>query len=175
MAAPITGLEWSPGGDTLAVLTSPVQPTDGRPLQGASLTVIRLDDGSQTALFIEPDGFDLSSPRWSSDGDRIAFVRAGVAPDGVARFDIMTMAADGSDPQPSLSDPISATATTKVSNLVWSPDGRYLTFSVGGVDNAVWVVSADGQDQTIIPGVAGTYALTDMAAAPAWQPIPAGG
>ena len=71
---------------------------------------------------IEPDGTQVKlakgeQPAWSPDGSRIAYVRP-----SRRGYQLWTMAADGSDRTPILTDTFSAAPS-------WSPDGLRLVFS----------------------------------------------
>jgi Tol biopolymer transport system component len=80
--AEVSGLVWSPDGSSLALAINPSGPdrTAGR--------IAVVDLAAATMRFIT-EGHDDWAPRWSPDGERIAFIRrVGM---------IMTAAADGSD------------------------------------------------------------------------------
>jgi len=71
------------------------------------------------------------SPRWSPDGTRIAYVRD--------RGDLVTIAADGTDPHVVLEHWDSP-------DYDWSPDGRYLAYAVNDMEfnSEIWIAPAAG-------------------------------
>lgn len=80
------------------------------------LVLIDIADGKNRVLL---DGDDTAQPRWSPNGNRIAYYRRTAD----NRRDIWTIAADGSDPR-------AVTDDAAVDwNPVWSGDGKYLYFA----------------------------------------------
>ncbi|GEP33854.1 serine hydrolase [Nocardioides szechwanensis] len=75
----------------------------------------RATDGSPRRL---TSGTGDTSPRWSPDGSRLAFVRAGDGPGQV-----WLLAADGGEPEQVTDLPLGADAP------VWSPDGSRIAFT----------------------------------------------
>jgi WD40 repeat protein len=125
-------LAWSPDGSRIAVET----------FAGSGSTVTVLDADSGDELFVIDAGSAFSAaPRWSPDGDRLAFLRS----DG---FDlsttVMAVDADGGDPV-EFGD---LGALSASGPLVWSPDGRYVAVAGSGMTVAgeVWLVPALGGD-----------------------------
>ena len=70
-----------------------------------------------------------SAPDWSPDGERLVFVQSGAEPAG-----LVTVAADGSDPQP-------IPSTLGARSPSFAPDGLRVAFTEGG---HVWTVGFDG-------------------------------
>ncbi|HEV2815497.1 MAG TPA: hypothetical protein VGW10_19725 [Solirubrobacteraceae bacterium] len=69
------------------------------------------------------------SPDWSPDGARLVFSQSGAEPAG-----LVTVAADGTDPQP-------IPRTLGARSPSFAPDGRQVAFTEAG---AVWTVALDG-------------------------------
>lgn len=102
-------------------------------------------DGSRKTALLdgpEPD----SSPAWSRDGSRIAFVRAG---------DIAVMNADGTGVR------VLTRGMPEDSNPRWSPDGSRILFS--REPGQVLVMDADGGDLARVP-------IDGEAAGASWEP-----
>jgi hypothetical protein len=169
-----TAADWSPDGRRLVVerdWTLIVLRADGTVER-------RLTEGSEPAwssrnriaftrdgdLFaIDPSGRGLrrltttpaleSSPAWSPDGRRLAFVSA----DGTA-IDLYAIDASRGTPTQLTADPFTEDSPA------WSPDGRSISFVANrtGADTA-WTVAAGGGTATALAGVA---RLTDLR----WRP-----
>ena len=144
---------------------------DGSQVVFVRVVVNEDKDRYQTALFIVPTNgsaeprpftsgpFD-GSPRWSPDGERIAFVSER---DGDQ--DIVVMAADGSAQFDVSDDPVVDDAPA------WSPDGRSIAFvaylhgadpfTIGQGDAEIFAVRADGRNKV------------DVSRNPAWDGDPA--
>ena len=105
-------------------------------------------DGSDARRLTESWHLD-TSPVWSPDGSRIAFVSARAE----GRNEIYTMAADGSDARRI------APSVYAYSYPVWSPDGRRIAFV--SRDFYLYVVGADGSDLTEI---------AETRSQPTWSP-----
>jgi Tol biopolymer transport system component len=122
------------------------------------------------------DGTRPFSARWSPDGSRIAYERISETTDPdlpvtLTRAEIWVMARDGSSRQRVFraSSPLGA-----MSEVQWSPDGRYLSFSVlpeieTSATSVTYVAAADGTGVRTVqtanwnrPGVPSI----------AWQPLP---
>ena len=98
---------------------------DGRTVAFTLGTVSKADNRTLTQIYtIKIDGSDLkqitsgtassSSPRWSPDGERLAFTTGG---------QIWTMEPDGDDRKQV------TRVSTGAGNPVWSPDGKWIAFS----------------------------------------------
>lgn len=78
-------------------------------------------DGSHTFRLTDNPGFD-SSPRWSPDGKRIAFVRIPQVSFVGSEAGIYVINADGSGESRIVAEP-------SVAQPTWSPDGRSIAFT----------------------------------------------
>ena len=92
------------------------------------------------------------NPRWSPEGDKIAYVRM----EG-GTFNIYTINTDGSNDT-------QLTREGSNENPSWSPDGRFIAFSSKRNGQAVYVMRADGSGQTKVSRSTGS------ASQPAWSP-----
>jgi WD40 repeat protein len=81
-----------------------------------------------------------NAPSFSRDGTRIVYKsQIGAEP----RYDIVVAQADGSKPKVVVHD-------VQAGNPLWSPDGRWLTYSSGGnTGDKAWVVAADGSSAPV--------------------------
>ena len=135
--------QWAPDGTRLAVVG-----TDDSPNQLAVLTV-NADGGDLQRL-----GRTISGPTWSPDGTRLAFV--GATDDQDDAWDLLTMAADGTDVRrlPLAPDWVPhyvgrhaiLTGLTEdldgwIPTLAWSPAGDQLLYTCG---LRICVVALDG-------------------------------
>jgi dipeptidyl aminopeptidase/acylaminoacyl peptidase len=113
-------------------------------------------DGSERTVLDNTEG--SHSPAWSPDGERIAFVRDG---------DIWTMNPEGGEQTRLYEAPSPDTAG---SSPTWSPDGQRIAFARGAfadgsVGGDIWVMNADGTDQTRLTAKPGARDR-----APTWSP-----
>jgi dipeptidyl aminopeptidase/acylaminoacyl peptidase len=79
-------------------------------------------DGAPSARQVTPDAFDESSPTWSPDGSRLAFVRTVRAG---ARTSWELRVADGTRVAGSV---VLVSRHEAIQGIRWSPDGRWLLF-----------------------------------------------
>ncbi len=122
-------------------------------LFGSGLALYVVDEASSTTRLITAGPVD-TSPAWSPDGMRIAFVRwVGDAPD------IFVVNADGAVLSRLTDNPGQDFEPT------WSPDGSSIAFlSVRDGAPAVYLMNADGTDQRPFVGLPGDIASLD------WSP-----
>ncbi|MCI0479945.1 hypothetical protein L0Y59_05365, partial [Candidatus Uhrbacteria bacterium] len=120
---------------------------------GSGLALYIVDETSSTTRLITAGPVD-TSPAWSPDGARIAFVRwVGDAPD------IFVVNADGTGLSRLTDNPGQDCEPT------WSPDGSSIAFlSVRDGAPAVYLMNADGTDQRPFVGLPGDIASLD------WSP-----
>jgi dipeptidyl aminopeptidase/acylaminoacyl peptidase len=104
----------SPDGKSVVVIASRANRKDNR--WEPELTLIDVASGTQRALTFERRG--VASPRWSPDGERLAFL----ANDKDAKRQLWVMPRSGGDAR-RLTD-----AVRGVQQFAWSPDGAQLAF-----------------------------------------------
>lgn len=130
-------VDWSPGGQGLAVASEGPEP-DG------DLDLFRVDlDGNVTVLADDPDASE-TDPAWSGSGTRVFFSRRSAGGD---RSDIYSVRADGSDlQQHTSSDAMDVQPTS-------SPDGTRVAFASDRSGNFdIYVMDVDGTDLEQITG-----------------------
>ena len=107
----------SPDGKSIVFVVSRANSKDGR--YDTELTLIDVASGAQRPLTFERRG--IASPRWSNDGERIAFL-ANASSDRDAKRQIWMVSMRGGDPR-RLTD-----AKQGVQQFAWSPDGSQIAF-----------------------------------------------
>ncbi len=143
---------WSPDGRRITFISSRDDPDPNDDDTIWEIYVMNADGSGQTRLTNDLEWHSL--PRWSPNGQRIAFqsYREG-------NWQIYVMNADGSG-QTGLTD-----ESRSSSELSWSPDSQRIAFrSTRDGNNEIYVMNADGSAQT---------RLTDDAANdrfPSWSP-----
>ncbi len=119
-------------------------------------------DGSKVTR-VSRTGLRESRPAWSPDGSRIAYVRRM----NNANHEIYVMNADGSGATRLTNRPDSVESEPN-----WSPDGQRIAFISNERPTAntlvgrfhVWVMNADGSDQTLLTDIGGSNTSPD------WSP-----
>jgi len=118
-------------------------------------------DGSGLVKLTSEAAGDLS-PRWSPDGEQIAFSRTG---------SLYVMDSDGSNvKQITEAEPEANAAPCKAGAFLggWSPDGKRLTFYAASATRGlgqICIVGADGSDLTVVASEPPTYHVE-----PSWSP-----
>jgi len=165
-------LRWGPSGQRLAVVvTEPVS------VDGQATNIWLYETGSEQIRQITWNGTSHRQPRWSPDGNSLAFLAS--RDEGAAQVHVMPMS--GGEAQPLTK------ASTDVLGFEWSPDGKTIAFV--SADSDVDQTDADKKSkrdeivvsETIKPvrlweidiATGGTHALTDekwRVSTFAWRP-----
>jgi dipeptidyl aminopeptidase/acylaminoacyl peptidase len=122
-------------------------------------SLVRANPDGSASLALGPDSMLQQAPSYSRDGTRLVYkdvVTRGQADQYAERVDIVVADADGSDARVVVHD-------VAAGSPIWSPDGRWLTYSAAG-DHA-WVVPADRSAPPTDIGFFGAGAWT-----PSWSP-----
>jgi len=147
LLVPVAGASQETPSDTLLTVdhyldweqvTDPQISPDGARIVYTRRWVNRMEDRWESSLWLmDADGtrqrflLEGGSPVWSPDGTRIAFV----APvDGKAQIFVRWMDAEGAVSQ-------ITRLTESPGNLKWSPDGRWLSFSMSVAYDNSWKIS----------------------------------
>jgi len=121
--------------------------------------------GNLNVYTVHPDGSGLTNltnseavatePKWSPDGGSIAFMTK----ESSTEFDIAVMNRDGSGFHLVTNSPDADYEPE------WSPDGGQILFTRAGDGREIFVVNADGSDETQV-----TYNTPSWAGEPDWRP-----
>lgn len=143
--------DWSPDGSTIVFSSDRDDP------ENAHLYLMNADGASQRRL-IPTVKDDQVGARWSPDGQYILF-HSNPQVDGLPRFDIFRVRADGSE--------LTNLTDTRGNNFMadWSPDGERIVFvSQRNGNSELYVMNADGTEQTrLTEGMAENFL-------PRWSP-----
>src|SRR5215216_6432114 len=149
------------------------EPTASGPYATESeLYVMNADGTNETRLTNTPEQYAkilATSPDWSPDGKRIAYLKGIDVDTGRTDRDIYVINADGSN-QSSLATVEQSTiawSPTDESTPDWSPDGTKIAFTSASLsgNNDVFVMNADGSGRTNL-----TNTTTSEGYYPAWSP-----
>jgi hypothetical protein len=121
------------------------EPTASGPYATESeLYVMNADGTNETRLTNTPESYArilATSPDWSPDGKRIAYLKGIDVDTGRTDRDIYVINADGSNP--------SSLTTVEQSTIAWSPDGQKIAFkSASSGNDDIYVINADGSGRT---------------------------
>jgi Tol biopolymer transport system component len=125
---------WSPGGEQFALTYQGPGESDLFVFDQHGTSLWRLSD-------LRPDLIWPSSVEWSPDGTRLAFADSSSRPGR-----LVTISASGEDIQ------IHSTPGERVVDVLWSPDGRWIAFTVLGSTNGyeLYVTTPGGRNLTMI-------------------------
>ncbi len=115
--------DWSPDGNKI-VYSARRPPRSLRDVQHWRLRIMNAD-GSDDEELLAWEGKSLRHPRWSPDGQSIAFI--GDHPNGIGMLAILDLATRRVD----------QVATKAAGQLTWSPDGRMILFYNTGAEGPV--------------------------------------
>jgi tricorn protease len=133
-----SGLQWRPGGaDTLVFVTDRERNDDVRYRRVALLVSADPEESNlrrarhHEIVYLTPTGVEAHAPRFSPDGERIAYVSG--------NGDLHVMDADGGADQ-------RIVAHWNTPDFAWSPDGAWIAYAIYDEDynQDVWIVPADG-------------------------------
>lgn len=116
-----TGFDWSPDG-TKILCTSVAFNDHPDRVDDSDLWILNAD-GSSPQLFLDWEGYRVSSPRFSPDGGSILFSARDQQEQGYALSKLAVISAQGGTPQPLTFD-----FDRSVYGFRWSPDGQYVYF-----------------------------------------------
>lgn len=126
----LTGASISPDGKQVALVITRQDFVDNRHVK--SLLLVNIDTGTHREL--APGRMNLSSPRWSPSGDRLAWIDS--ANDGASQIYVMPMGSSISVAR------VITAASGGVDDFRWSPDGATLAFL--STDDAI---ERDGEER----------------------------
>jgi TolB protein len=130
--------DWSPSGDQIVISAN---------FSNSTGLMIQSVDG-QDSWQLTTDPYD-TTPVWSPDGTKVAFVRRQHDHWEIYVIDVTTGQQTRLTDTPALSD---ETATSSVSPA-WSPDGKYIAYLTDQTGEwEIWVMKADGSEQAPLFG-----------------------
>jgi dipeptidyl aminopeptidase/acylaminoacyl peptidase len=146
----VTGFDWAPGGSAIAFAHVPTPSANSFPK--ADLSTVPADSGAVETL-VEQPGMD-TSPRWSHDGRRVAFLSMGGEGDLVERLDAYTVPADGGPPTA-----LPTTPNQWISELIgWSAGGESLLVAdVAGTSRHIYALPTKGGSAVPLTSEPGVY------------------
>jgi Tol biopolymer transport system component len=164
---------WAP--DATAVVAASNEDDDRRPVgHGRAIRLIPLDGSEPTTLYTETDDATLLSPRFTPDGSAVLFVRLLPIPEAdPAGFpsgaEILRVPVSGGSPEVIWQggDEVSG-----MSNLAWSPDGRYVLFFATGSGLILMDMDSGAITRTAVHGGDAFIGTNFEASSPAWRPVP---
>jgi dipeptidyl aminopeptidase/acylaminoacyl peptidase len=133
----VTDLDWSPAGDRIVVAHQP-DPRLNTAMIAGDLSIVDAATGARTPL-VSWEGSD-SQPRFSPDGDRIAFVSHGGALERVGLGDVFVVAAAGGAPRA-----LAHTPDREASIVGWTRGGELVIAESWRTERGLYLLPADGQ------------------------------
>jgi hypothetical protein len=150
----ISSPKWSPDGQRI-VFSGDMGDADTGPC--TVLVIANADGSGQTEITGCLTEVADYAPSWSPEGSKLAFEHTfHPTLGGPISSDIYTINADGSGLTKLTNN---GTSGSRVTNPAWSPDGSKIAFGGSG---GVYVMNADGTNQTVLAGGATGY--------PDWSP-----
>jgi dipeptidyl aminopeptidase/acylaminoacyl peptidase len=145
----VTGFDWAPDGDTIVFSHRPT-PRINSYLE-LDLSTVPADSGAVVPL-VERAGWDMS-PRYSPDGDRVAFVSMGGERAWEFLGDVFTVPAEGGDPTA-----LARTPNRNATLIGWASRGEgLLVRDVAGTSTRVYAVPSDGDSARAVTSDEGLY------------------
>ena len=136
--------DWNPDGTR--IVYSYGSPND---LESSSLYVMNPDGNGRMKIFeVFLDGARILSPRWSPEGNRIAFIGDGFLFGGDGFESPALINPDGSDFTALDESNGYDSHFARAEALSWSPDSRYFVYSSQG---SLRIKAADGSSDVLIP------------------------
>ncbi|MFU8860958.1 MAG: prolyl oligopeptidase family serine peptidase [Cyclonatronaceae bacterium] len=171
----VNGYEWSPDGSRLLLMIRDEKPEtegEGNDKKPEPYVIDRLQfkrdytgyldrrrvhlyvytPGDSAAVQITSGDYDQSSPVWSPDGKRIAFVSNRTDnPDGNSNNDIWIVDADNTDKGRDLIQVTTSPGSDR--SPAWSPDGKLITYVTVTDTSVIWYAT---NHLAVIPAQGGT-------------------
>jgi dipeptidyl aminopeptidase/acylaminoacyl peptidase len=149
----VSDAQWSPDGKRIALVVSP-SPRAEDTMEHTRIQV--LDVQSRAMQVLIPEGRMASTPRWSPDGRRIAFVADAHGGEGLPEMDLFTIPSEGGAAK-NLTEAFDRSEVRPI----WSKDGRTIFFeAVDGVRRLLFSVPANGGP--VRPVLEGDRVITEV-------------
>jgi dipeptidyl aminopeptidase/acylaminoacyl peptidase len=162
------GFDWSPDGEKI-ICTSIASSEHPDRVEDSDIWIMNAD-GTGLSLFLDWEGYRVSSPRYSPDGKTILFSARDQNEEGYALTKLAVISAQSGTPQPLTFD-----FDRSIYDYRWSMDGEYVYFISPdqGAYPLYRIPSAGGQAEPVIKGQSGVrdfdigsgrlvYALTEV-------------
>ena len=140
----VTGFDWTPDGETIAFAHQPT-PRIGDWMD-RDLSVVPADSGA-TKVLVERPGPD-GAPRYSPDGETVAFLSMGGERVWEGLRDVFTVSAEGGDPTVLARTPNRSVGWYGFETVGWTAGGKsVLVEDVAGASTHVYAVGEDSARQ----------------------------